>query len=215
MLCCPFFSILFFIYSSRLGQIRHVLPAVDLTLGRNHDNTHGAHRNRGLCSVPRAHAWIDFTTSLDEWKQYRMCVASKKINDDDWTELATSTGTQIGDALERALHCLAQTPPDELGEGSHIVHVLLLKDSDSNDDNDDDTVVVECPTTGTELRVTLEQRFEDSSPGILQVAVSASMAGSESEFLPDAYKPLFQDGTLRREGYTEYKERLSNNNPNL
>jgi hypothetical protein len=162
---------------------------------------------------------VDFTTSLDEWKQYRLCVASRKQNeddddddddDDDWIELAASTGTQIGDALERALLCLAQTPPDELGEGSHIVHVLL-----NESDNNNDIAVVECPTTGTELRVTLEQKFGDIAPGILQVAISASMAGSESEFLPKAYKPLFEDETLRRDSYTEFKERLQNNNPNL
>lgn len=167
----------------------------------------GDHRNRGMCSVPRAHAWVDFTTSLDEWNQYRLCVASRKNDDDEeWTEMAASTGTQIGNALERAVLCLAQTPPDELGEGSHIVHVLL---------DDNDTVVVECPTAGTELRVTLEQNFGDTAPGILQVAISAAASGSESEFLPEAYKPLFGDETLRREAYAEYKERLQNNNPNL
>lgn len=198
---------LFISVSSRKGQIRHVLPALDLTL------SNGAHRNRGLCSVPRAYAWVDFTTSLDEWKQYRLSVASRKQNDDndDWTEVAASTGTQIADALERALLCLAQTPPDALGEGSHIVHVLLNNDNDKDNDN----VVVECPTTGSELRVTLEQTLGDSAPGILQVAISASMAGSESEFLPAAYQPLFQDATLRREAYADYKERLLNNNPNL
>jgi hypothetical protein len=88
---------------------------------------------------------------------------------------------------------------------------VLLNDNDE----DDDTVLVECPTTGSELRVTFEQKFGDTAPGILQVAISASMAGSESEFMPVAYKPLFQDETLRREAYTEYKERLQNNNPNL
>jgi hypothetical protein len=230
MACIPslFVSVLFLLFSSsRQGQIRHVLPAVDLTLGISH----GAHRNRGLCSVPRAHAWVDFTsTSLDEWNQYRLCVASRKHNnnddnDNDWNEVAASTGTQIGAALERAMLYLAQTPPDDLGEGSHIVHVLLLNadmnGNNNNDvDNNNDTVVVECPTTGSELRVTLEQQQQDtttttSALGILQVAISAGMAGSESEFLPDAYKPLFQDETLRREAYMEFKKRLSNNNPNL
>jgi hypothetical protein len=186
-----------------------LLPAVELTLGR-----YGAHRNRGLCSVPRAYCMPGWTLPLaslvDEWNQYRMCVASRKnSNDDDWTEVAATTGTQSGDALERSLLCSAQTPPDELGEGSHSVHLLL-------NDNDNDTVVVECPTTGTDLRVvTLEQPFGDTALGIVQVAISASMAAFESDFLPVAYKPLFEDETLRQEAYTEYKERLQNSNPNL
>ena len=89
-----------------------------------------------------------------------------------------------------------------MGEGSHFLNVILSVATDENE-------FVECPKTGTEMRVTMNDdnlvSGRDAAPGVLQVAVSASMAGSESEFLPEAYRPLFSDESLRNPLYAKFK----------
>lgn len=177
------------------------------------------HRNRGICTAPRAHTWIDFTQlSLDEWDKYTISLAQKKTGDDSWTALsATSSPSSISGAIERGMLCLADAP-DALGEGSHIVNVLF-----SSTNNEETTGMVECPGVGHAMRVTMDDNVifniagpENDAQGVLQVAISSSMAGSESEFLPEVYKELFQDESLKNPLYVRFKkrqeERLANKN---
>ena len=78
-------------------MIRHVMPAVDLSFHN------GQHRNRGMCSVPRAHSWIDFSLSLDEWENYKIIVSSKERQEETWKQITTSTEGAISGAIERAM----------------------------------------------------------------------------------------------------------------
>ena len=172
----------------RQGVIRHIMPAIDLSFG-------GEHHNRGLCTVPIAHSWIDYTLGLERWV---LTQATKKLEEKEWTDLGQSD--EIGGAIERAVRFLSDAPPDALGEGSHIVNVILGDSSFGGE--------MFCPKVGQELRVVLGSAEEEtSSNGILQVYIQASMAGSESEYLPEAYKPLYQDESLRRPEYAEFKKR--------
>jgi len=173
----------------RQGVIRHIMPAIDLSFD-------GEHRNRGLCTVPIAHSWIDYTLGLERWV---LTQATKKLEEKEWTDLDQSD--EIGEAIERAVRFLSDAPPDALGEGSHIVNVILGDRSFGEN--------MFCPKVGQELRVVLGSAEEEasSSNGILQVYIQASMAGSESEYLPEAYKPLYQDESLRRPEYAEFKKR--------
>ena len=181
------------------------MPAVDLSFPG------GLHRNRGMSTVPRAHAWLDFTNSLDEWEKYTIVLSQKKKDEKTWTQLSSSSsGKQISSAIERVMVCLADAPAD-IGDGSHIVHVLL--DGVENDEGIFDTI--ECPSVGHELRVIMDDDdfLEDqaeAAPGILQVVISASMAGSESEYLPEVYKELFHDESLRNPLYAKFKKRQEN-----
>ena len=173
-------------------MIRHVMPAVDVTFGD------GQHRNRGMCSVPRAHAWIDFTNSLDEWNNYEITLEEKKKDSTEWEELLSIPGIKLGKAIERAMVCLAESAPDEIGDGSHVINVLLEGECS------------ECPKTGSELRATMDDDDylgDVPPPGLLQVVVSAAAAGSDSEFLPEAYRPLFDDESLRNPRYAKFKQR--------
>jgi hypothetical protein len=187
---------------SRGGVIRHVMPAVDLSFDG------GLHRNRGMRSVPRAHSWIDFTNSLDEWDNYEMVLATKKTSEESWEKVSTSSSGVLSKAIERAMVCLAETSLAELGEGSHLVNVLL-------ECTDDEKGVVECPKTGFEMRLTMdddELAAAEEAPGALQVVIAATIAGSESEFLPDAYKPLYSDESLRNQIYAKFKQRQDERN---
>ena len=71
------------------GIIRHIMPAINLSY---HDN--GLHHNRGLCTVPAAHAWVTYlpaAAGMDAWK---IGVATNKLASyDKWIHLATSTYT--------------------------------------------------------------------------------------------------------------------------
>lgn len=181
----------------RSGVIRHVMPALDVSYD-------GSHRNRGMCSVPRAHTWMDFSTMFsDDWEHFEMQLSSRKqAEGEKWETLAFSTVDALGKAVERATMCLAESAPDEMGEGSHILHVVL-----------EDSKVVETPKSSHDLRVTLtEDAFADDSgeggkAGILQVAVAATMAGSDSQYLPEVYKSLYNDETLRNPRFAKFKER--------
>ena len=98
--------------------------------------------------------------------------------------------------------------PDELGDGSHIINVIL-------DIDDEDTRMVECPKVGHEIRLTMDDDDLASpadAPGILQVAISATMAGSESDYLPEVYKELYSDESLRNPLYAKFKNRQRDRN---
>jgi hypothetical protein len=173
------------------------MPAVDLTLD-------GKHRNRGMCSVPRAHSWIDFTNSLDEWTNYEIVLEEKKKDKDDWNELHSVSGGGVMIAIERALVCLAESAPDELGDGSHLINVLLEFEASA-----------ECPRVGSEMRVTMDDDDylgDVPPPGLLEVTITAAAAGSDSEFLPDVYQPLFSDESLKNHLYSKFKKRQEERN---
>ena len=223
----------------RNGSIRHVFPALDISYGKHQ------HRNRGMCSVPRAYTWVDFgfVNSMGDYNRYELRVSSKKNkgkssnnededdnenddeNDDEgqaeekWEQLLSSSSisdTEImSKAIERAVICLAENDSsiNDL-DGSHIFHVIL-----NDDDNDDATTTVEIPKSNHELKVTMVEKWGNSNKienesvdevevGILQVNVMTTMSGSESDYLPDVYKPLYNDESLRNPLYKNYKKRV-------
>lgn len=190
----------------RQGTVRHLMPALDLCYEG------GVHRNRGMCSVPRAHAWIDFSNGMltNDWKTFCLQASSRKHGEEDWEPLsAPLSGTAVSGALERLLLCLAESPPDEIGDGSHMIHILLeAEDSDDNGGGGG----LELPISGHDLRVTMEEPDAKigEAPGILEVAVCATMAGSESEYLPDVYRSLFEDTKFRNPLYDQFKKRQEN-----
>ena len=103
-------------------------------------------------------------------------------------------------AVEKITMALADAP-DDMESGSHIVHVVL--------DNSD---AVETPSSTHDLKVTLSEDSPDLTEderqtGALQVAISTTMSGSDSEYLPEVYKPLYSDESLRNPLYAKYKER--------
>mmetsp|Transcript_12267 Transcript_12267/g.35032 ORF Transcript_12267/g.35032 Transcript_12267/m.35032 type:complete len:317 (+) Transcript_12267:87-1037(+) len=177
----------------RSGTIRHVLPALDVSYGK------GLHRNRGLCSVPLAYNWVDFgfLNSMGDYNRYQLRLMNS--SDQGWNELFSLPGSVIRKAIERAIVCLAESDSDDLGNGSHIIHVAL-----------DDAKVFEMPKPKTSLRVamveTADEGEEDVEVGTLEVAILSTMSGSESEYLPEAYKPLFSDESLRNPLYAKFKK---------
>ena len=181
----------------RSGELRHAMPAIDISYGD------GLHRNRGLCSVPIAHSWVDFgSLALSDWKRLQLKISSKQLENQKWTQLSISKEGAISQAIERAMLFLSQTPPDDMAEGSHLINVVV------------DADVVDVPKTNHEVRVTLVEE-EEEVIGSLQVVVSASMSGSESEYLPDVYKELFFDEEFQNTRYIEMKQRKEERNQEL
>jgi hypothetical protein len=191
----------------RSGQIRHVLPSLDISYGN------GSHRNRGLCSVPLAYNWVDFgfLLSMGDYNRYQLKVLSRKQADDDegdegqsWDQLCSLPGDIISNAIERAIVCLAEVDSDDLGSGSHIIHVAL-----------DEAELFDMPKSKNDLRVTIvetaDRGEEDTEVGILEVAIVTTMSGSDSEYLPKAYEPLYGDETLKNPLYAKFKRRQENN----
>jgi hypothetical protein len=220
----------------RNGSIRHVFPALDIS----YDGS-SKHRNRGMCSIPRAYTWVDFgfVNSMGDYNRYELRVSSKKNNgkssssedeneneDDDenedekWQQLLSSSSISdnevMSKAIERAVICLAENDGsiNDL-DGSHIIHVILNDD----DDDADEQIAVEIPKSNHELKVSMVEKWGNNNKienesldevevGILQVNVMTTMSGSESEYLPDVYKPLYNDESLRNPLYKNYKKNL-------
>ena len=121
----------------------------------------------------------------------------------------------IANAIERMSICLAEqdaTEEDGVGTpGSQIVHVLL-PNCNHNDDEEEGLLL---PKADSELHVTLqrattteekEEAVEEKPGGRLQVRVVTTMAGSDSDYLPAVYRPLFQDEpTLLNPVYAQYQ----------
>jgi len=190
------------------GVIRHIMPAVDASF-------HGKHHNRGLCSAPRAHRWLDFkSNTINEWNKFELTLASRKTDEENedeenedeenepWLNLGSKSSSKVKDSLEAAVSFITGNPPEELGSGSHIIHVIIGK-------------FTECPTTGYELRALLGSSDEPDFIGLLQVQTVATQAGSASEFLPEVYQPLFQDESLQRETYKNYMKRKNERWPRI
>lgn len=187
----------------RSGQIRHIMPSLDIYYSE------GMHRNRGLCSVPLAYNWVDFGSinSMGDNNRYELRISTKKRVDgreeevgEGWNQMFSLPGNVMTAAIERTIVCLAEADSDDLGSGSHIIHVAL-----------DEATAFEIPKTRNDLQATLveigDDGEEDVDVGILEVAIVATMSGSESEYLPDAYKPLFADESLRNPLYAKFQKR--------
>jgi hypothetical protein len=183
----------------RDGVIRHILPAVDLSYD-------GQHRNRGLCSVPRAYNWIDFpslmmaalTADGGVMRDCSLLLQTKGEDDEEWRTMIEVNS--IEDSVNSAIQALAGQPPKELGDGSSLIHVVC-----------EGSGAVECPKPGCELRSVLlleKEGMDGCSIGALHVQIKKTAAGSDSEFLPDVYKPLFGDKSLRRPSFIETKKRM-------
>ena len=180
----------------RSGQIRHVMPSLDISYGN------GLHRNRGLCSVPLAYNWVDFgyINSLGDYNRYELRASSKKRGDDaeKFNQILSLPGDAMKTAIERVIVCLAEADSEYLGSGSHIIHVAL-----------ENSKVVQIPKPKNDLQATLIEigDYGEEDVGILEVAVVTTMSGSESEYLPEAYKALFADESLRNPLYAKFKKR--------
>lgn len=180
----------------RDGVIRHVLPAVDLCFS----DTTTKHRNRGLCSVPRAYQWMDFQATAGEWGDYSLSLQTRNKKDDEWTSVEEIAVDSIEVQVKAAIAAITEQPPEELGDGSNLIHVVCCDQQQKQH--------VECPKPGTEFRVLLIEEGFDDVVGALQVKVEKTAAGSESEYLPEAYRELFQDESLRRPAFVEMKKRI-------
>lgn len=181
----------------RNGQLRHLFPALDVFFG--HES--GVHRNRGLNTVPRANTWLSIhdITALSSF-YLEMSSRDLKRGEQQWTLISSSR--PIKEALEFAIYSLAESPPNELGSGSHIIHVLLS-----------DQQIVLCPKVGNEILATLQaprKQDGDHSIGTLNVKVSATQAGSKSNFLPKEYKKLYDNQDYQRAEYFEFRQRQEN-----
>jgi hypothetical protein len=177
----------------RDGSIRHLMPAIDVSYD-------GKHRNRGLCSLPRAYTWLDFRSiSLEQWRQYHLSIATREtqVNSEShssWESIDNSYS--IRSALDTAISIIIGDPPAEFASGSHILRIVTGD-------------IIDCPKAGSDLAVTLKAPESNSEHGRLQVRIVAVMAGSESEYMPEKYLPLFNDKSLQRPAYFEFKKRKS------
>jgi hypothetical protein len=221
----------------RNGQVRHVLPALDLYFEDDDLNEEDAtrhsqpqqqrqrriHRNRGLRSVPRAHAWLDFGAYLANSSFQNIACrletrSPSSINDeakDDWTTLQVLPS--VSEIISLALEAFATDAPASMGQDSAVVHVVLL--------NNHAETTNPCPIrTHSQVRVVLEHGnvHDKDDPdidtanqeartvamvgGLLHVTLASTAAGSESDHLPDCYAPLYTNLAHRRQAFSQQRQ---------
>jgi hypothetical protein len=245
----------------RNGRVRHVLPALDLFYGVDDDDDDSTnqdngeellllpsrrrrrrrmHRNRGLNSVPRAHAWLDFGAYLQAsssscniaCRLETRSIPSSKHDENDWT--TQQVLPRVSEMIQLALEVLATDAPASLGQGSAIVHIVLVTNqADAATTTTTTTTNPSCPIrTHSQVRVVLEQgaaRHDDGDDagndddgdtntttnqdsqsttkmmvgGLLHVTLASTAAGSESEYLPDCYAPLYTNLAHRRLAFSQ------------
>jgi len=152
----------------RDGTLRHLFPAVDLVVRRA-----GADfRNRGLRTVPRAHAWLAVGAALPS--ELRLFGADGAAVD------AAAT-------LARAVEALADAPPDALGAGSHVVHAVVAG------------AAAPPLVPDARLRLVLADALYDAADPAeadraaeLDVLVLETAPGGASDHLPAAYRDLYR-----------------------
>ena len=222
----------------RNGVCRHVFPALDLSLeddGSNKENhspqqQQQRHRNRGLCSLPVAYQWQEFSAFV--MAAGAMGLDDSNNRDDDSCRLVLQTRPsdpgkpwetllqmdRVEDLVARAMGALAQEPPSALGDGSHLVHVVPSSCGGAA------AATIQCPKPGQELRVRLltpqennDDNDDESSTATtatteLRVQIESTAAGSASDYLLDCYRPLFENPALRRPAYREAQQRLHKKN---
>eukprot|EP00977_Amphora_coffeiformis_P019931 scaffold7667_cov161-Amphora_coffeaeformis.AAC.5 len=185
----------------RDGSIRHIFPALDLTLG----SSGNLHRNRGLCSVPRAYQWMEFGSLAMGGGLEACSIVLQSRESDQPTWITHGRFRYINDVVNMAVEALADAPPKELGDGSSLIHVLC--------DADEVAHLSEIPRVGSDLRCLLIEE-DGTTMGALEVKVAKTAAGSESEYLPEAYTVLFGDESLRRPAFVDMKRRMNQNDSN-
>lgn len=191
------------------GVLRYVMPSTILTLSTPAREW----RNRGICSLPRAHAWIDLFSSFSpkylrnlQLNLYGKVMADVRFLEDQdgssaWEEVAYINGDAIYAAYE-SFSTLFNDPDnsnplyDDLRQGFHFVDIPLQTNSLRlprfafkgilSDFSDPKGII------GMEDDTSL-----DSEP-CAELTVESKMvgAGGASKFLPEVYRDLFEEGNL-------------------
>lgn len=172
------------------GMLRCVSPALD-SFARAESTLW---RNWGLCSVPLATVWLDYAfiplqslrLSAYATEEPDIIGMPRKKQLQKWKTL--HEGIDIQPAINALIELIADPPPEIL-TGFHIVTVPLCD------------VEVSLPGDDTEVRVFLTEYPEpiklvdlagiDAGAGLLSFTAKAVASGKDSEYLPEAYRPLF------------------------
>jgi hypothetical protein len=173
----------------RNGVPRHLMPAIDVAYGADR-----RHRNRGVHTSPRAWTWFDFNSYVAGTRKCRLELRTLDPALPGRKPVTLQTFDGVDSLVDSMLLALSDNPPEEVGTGS---------------------VIVQATTTGFPASFALPRHNQvlsavlvednESLIGSLDVLIEAVSAGSRSEYLPDAYRPLFQD-EIRPE-YDQFQER--------
>mmetsp|Transcript_11309 Transcript_11309/g.18979 ORF Transcript_11309/g.18979 Transcript_11309/m.18979 type:complete len:315 (+) Transcript_11309:31-975(+) len=203
------------------GIPRYIMPSMVLSL----ETPQRIWRNRGICSLPRAKAWIDvFGAFSPPLKSLKLTLFGRSapdvrfLEDQDgtaaWNSLFQSTTEEsyniynmhgykempvvgIYESFKTTLttQLIPQNPA--LGEGYHFVDVVF-----------DDSLTMKLPRYRMKGYLSdfddPKRLLEAEDPemlnlepcGELDVMVTEVAAGSESEFLPEVYRDLYDEGNI-------------------
>lgn len=176
----------------RDGVPRHLLPAVDISYGEE-----CRHKNRGLHTSPRAWQWFDFNSYVAGTRNCRLELRTIDLSTtaeaavDNCEKLQTFYGVEK--LVDSLLEALSDEPPSEFSDGSVIIQVTATT-ADS----------FELPKQKRILSAALLED-DDKLMGSLDVMVLPVAAGSQSKYLPDVYRPLFQSEV--RPEYKKFQQR--------
>lgn len=151
----------------RDGTLRHLFPAVDLAVRKGDTD----YRNRGLRTMPRAHAWLAVGAALPS--ELRL--------------FADGGAVDAAATLARAVEALADAPPAALGTGSHVVHAVVAG------------AAAPSLVADARLQIVLADALYDAADPAdadraaeLDVLVLETAPGGASDHLPATYRDLYR-----------------------
>jgi hypothetical protein len=173
----------------RNGVPRHLMPAIDVAYGAD-----GLHRNRGLHTSPRAWQWFDFRSYVAGTRKCRLELRTfdPAETGPNRKPIILQTFDDVDTLVDNMLLAMSDDPPPEVGSGSIIVQATTGAPSFA------------LPKHNHVLSAVLFEN-DDSLIGSLDVLIETVSAGSRSEYLPEAYRSLFQD-EMRPE-YEQFQQR--------
>lgn len=201
------------------GSPRYVFPSIVLTL----ETPDRAWRNRGLCSLPRSHTWIDlfspFIPRLENLQIHCYGQSSPELRfleDQDgeyvWTDLYAPASSSPGGIFSKPLEgtgleflsaynnlrtYLQRCPyQDVLSSGYHFIDVILPTQMQS----------IKLPQNRIKMYLTdleeprqlinMEGSYDDEVLGELDITISAIGPGGISKYLPKVYYDLYDSGNI-------------------
>ncbi|CAM9895828.1 unnamed protein product [Discosporangium mesarthrocarpum] len=170
------------------GTPRYLLPALDVFVSKRGK----LWRNRGIHSIPVAHCWLQVGASqLD--RLALSAYAGERVEGSErasmWYTLEEKIG--ISEALTAIVGALADPPEGSaLEEGFHFVVAQVPG-----------TMNGPLPSDGGRVRVFLTDyeepakllEVQETDMAELSAAITQVASASESEYLPEVYKELYQD----------------------
>ena len=186
------------------GVLSYVSPGLDVRVPHND----GSWRNYGMNSQPIARQWTSLSVAMEQMFHVESFIIQKEsaADDNDVKHTTLFDSTDIKNAMQKVATFIGEIDTlSPLNSGFHIVSFPLIDrfsdlpcPTQTNDENKIESEemykIIMLGTSepfGNKLLDMDEDILTMSSTSALEVVVARTVPGSDSDYLPEVYKPLY------------------------